>query len=185
MPLNIEDPRPGGPVRQDRHRVPEDPGKRKSILPWLFLILVLSSGVFLLFQFGILPPGKGRPVVAPVRPAQPAVVDTDAAHSTDTAVHVRIPPETPDPEPPVVDTGKRFTGEGGYTIVISAFHVPGDAEEMAGRWMKAGFEAGVQHAGGWYRVTLGHFRTVSEAREEAEQLKEAFEDGYWITRTNI
>ena len=56
---------------------------------------------------------------------------------------------------------------------------------MADRWTTAGFNAGVQHASGWYRVTLGRFETVSEAKAEAERLREALEEGYWITRINI
>ena len=177
MPLNIEDNGPidpgnkPGPLRQQDPPDPPDSTDRKKIYPWLLLILVISSGVFLLFQFGILPPGK-KGIVAVPSPG----VNTQVA-VPDTNVPVRIPPETVAPPPE--------TGEEKYTIVISAFASSVDAEEMAGRWSSAGFEAAIQHAAGWYRVTLGRFRTVSDARQEAERVKQALEQGYWITRRNI
>jgi len=183
MPLNIEESGPNDTGTPDVPKSGPEPGERKRIYPWLLLILALSSGVFLLFQFGVLPPGRGRS----------AAVSPRTATAPDTAVPVRIPPETPVPAPTPAPTPKpteaarrnAAPGEGKYTIVISAFSSSVDAEEMAGRWAGAGFEAGVQHASGWYRVTLGRYRTVGEARQEAERLKQALEEGYWITRISI
>jgi len=182
MPLNIED---GGQQGPEKHESPETlyvVRKPRRIYPWLLLIIVISSGVFLLFQFGIISPGRHGGETGPAPSGAGTASDTHGA--PDTAVHVRVPAEKPSP-PQEKKTPVEPVDKGNYTIVISAFSTPADAEELAGRWTGAGFDAGVQHASGWYRVTLGRFHTVSEARAEAERLREALEVGYWITRINI
>jgi len=181
MPLNIEDAGPGAPERPGTPGGRPDPEKPKRIYPWILLILLISSGVFLLFQFGVLPPGRSRTAIpaAQERAKEPPRVDT--------AVHVLVPAETPAPPAATPkDPGATPHSEeaGKYTIVISAFRSGIDAGEMADRWTRAGFDAGVREALGWYRVTIGRFRTVPEAREEAERWKEAFEEGYWIARAD-
>ncbi len=183
MPLNIEDGGREEPVKPEAPETLYQPRKPRRIYPWLLLIIVISSGVFLLFQFGIIAPGRRGAGTAPVPPA--AGAPSEKPVSPDTAVHVRIPAENPPAAAGEKNAPAEPVEEGNYTIVISAFSTAADAEELAGRWTGAGFSAGVQHASGWYRVTLGRFHTVSDARAEAERLREALEVGYWITRINI
>jgi len=187
MPLNIPESSnqkggtPGKPAP-----VPEQPsrGSAAKILLWIFAIVVLASVLFLLVQYGIIPGGKGtsgRP-----SPADTPAGDTAIPRSapTDTAkapVRGALPGSTKGDSERAAELRKRLAGAGGdYTIFISAFSAPADAEELSGRWGRAGYPSFVQHSGGWYRVALGRYISVEAARDDAEKLRQALEEGYWI-----
>jgi len=150
----------------------------KNILLWVFLVVALVSAFFLLFQFGIISGGGG----------DTAAVPTDTVAPPRAQASVPAPPQAaPGREKkPSGDQRERLTRvEGDYTIFISAFHAAADAEELAGRWERAGYPAFVQHSSGWYRVALGRYQTIAIAREEAEKLRQAFEEGYYIGRVEL
>lgn len=185
MPLNIQDseeqkdPVPVKPQLPPTLPAPETGGGNRNILLWIFILVATASGLFLLIQFGVIPTGGDR--------------DNTALQPRDTAASpAREMPHAPPPaaarpeDEPSPDLRERLTTiEGDYTIFISAFHDAADAEELAGRWEKAGYPAFIQHASGWYRVGLGRYPTAAIAREEAEKLRQALEDGYWIGRAEI
>ncbi len=195
MPLNIQDsedntiPAPGKPERPPTPIPPHETEKAwslKNILLWVFLVVALVSAFFLLFQFGIIP-GDGERDATVAVPVDAVAVPIDPAASAS-------PEPTPAPpgamageaKPSSGDQRERLTSvEGEYTIFISAFHQAADAEELAGRWEKAGYPAFVQHTSGWYRVGLGRYGTVVNARQEAERLRQAFEEGYYIGRVEL
>ncbi len=196
MPLNVNE-------SEDRKEpssvVPPEPpgpepagggGGRRGVVLWIVLLAVVASGVFLAIQFGIIPTGKAPdPRVSAAGdppPTGPAVADQGPGDS--------ITPPAPAGETSApVGTGKGRAGsvggptdtDGNYTIFISAYSLATDAEELAGRWRKAGYNAFIRHTSGWYRVGLGRYRTIAGAREEAERLRQAFEEGYWIGRADL
>ncbi len=187
MPLNIQDseenkiPAPGKPERPPVIIAPPDMEKAwslKNILLWVFLVVALVSAFFLLFQFGIISGGDGDTAAVPAKTVEPPKAQ----------VSVPVPP-APAPGKEKASSGDRrerlTTVEGDYTIFISAFHAAADAEELAGRWERAGYPAFVQHSSGWYRVALGRYQTVALARAEAEKLRQAFEEGYYIGRVEL
>ncbi len=185
MPLNIQDSEEQKdltPVKPEHPPAPpaaETTGGKRNILLWIFLLVATASALFLLIQFGVIPTGGDRKdaVLVPRDSAAPPAQE--------------MTPATPDagtrPERDLsADLRERLTKiKGEYTIFISAFHDAGDAEELAGRWERAGYPAFVQHTSGWYRVALGRYATVAIAREEAEKLRQALEEGYWIGRAEI
>jgi septal ring-binding cell division protein DamX len=188
MPLNIQDseeqkgPTPPKPVVPLTPAEPESTGGARKLLLWIFALVVLASAFFLMIQFGVLP-GGGEPTGSPAV-TMPAAVETTA-----------VPVESPAAADPGVEKAdseraaglrqRLASGGGEYAIFISAFNAATDAEELAGRWERAGYKPFVQHAGGWYRVALGGYPTVAIAREEAEKLRQALEEGYWIGRSTL
>ncbi len=197
MPLNVnesEDRQEQSPV------VPPEPsaptpldgggGGRRGVVLWIVLLAVVASGIFLAIQFGIIPTGNAP---APGVPAagEPARVGSSVGD-----------PGPQESTTPTGSAGERSTqgpagkgiagsgipqavSDGKYTIFISAFSLETDAGELAERWREAGYNAFIQHASGWYRVGLGRYQTVAVAREEAEKLRQAFEEGYWIGRAEL
>jgi cell division septation protein DedD len=131
------------------------------------------------------------------RPAPPPVIVT--APPVDTAKHQVEPPPTvnqepivtkKNPQPRVENTppAKKLPEksemtdlkEGKYTIYIASYAQEAPAQDEVSRWKEAGYPAYVSTKGKWYRVSLGKYASKKDARQEAEKLKDAFEDGYWI-----
>lgn len=187
MPLNVNE----SEEKQEPSSVvpPELPGPTPSrgggggrgVVLWIVLLAVVASGVFLAIQFGIFPTGKApTPGVPPAGdPARTSAAVADPAPAGETSSPVR-------PAKGMAGTaGGRAVADGDYTIFISAYNLETDAEELAGRWREAGYNAFIQHSSGWYRVGLGRYQTMAGAREEAERLRQAFEEGYWIGRADL
>ena len=196
MPLNIQDPeerRPIEPKTPDMTETTfkaEPQGGNRKLLLWIFAIVVLASAFFLLIQFRVIPIGG-----VATDPSSPAETKTGEAPATPvgTAESAPIPAQggtaAITPRDQKADSARAAelrqrlaAAEGEYTIFISAFSAAPDAEELAGRWERAGYRTAIQHAGGWYRVGIGRFATVSSAREEAEKIRQALEEGYWVGR---
>lgn len=203
MPLNIEDEgrtgAPEPPPAEPPAPPPDDSGRGGvwKLLLWIFLIAVAASAVFLMIQFGIIPTGgrNDAPVTTTDQP-RPAGADTTAVAATGRAGQAATPAGAAPPDGgSSKDTPRREMAgqlsrrppalEGEFTIIIAAFGSEADATELAGRWDRAGYRAFVQRTAGWYRVALGRYRTVGEARDEGERLRQALEEGYWIARAEL
>lgn len=184
MPLNINDAEErknpaGGETPFAQAPLQGAAGGKRRILLWIFLAVVLVSVFFLLLEFGVIPaggkrgggthPGGDSGNAAP--PAAEAPVEsTGTATERDRAAELR-------------DRLSKFGG--GYTIFISALRDSADAGELAGRWERAGYQTLILHSSGWYRVGLGRYDTPALARADAEKLRQALEEGYWIGRTTL
>jgi len=128
-----------------------------------------------------LPPPESAPEVQPpVRGQQapaPAVVPPTA-----TTKQQQRPSAATTPPPPKIVT----SGSGSYTIQVSAWMTKQKAEAEAERLSAAGYTAFVQDAyvegGQWYRVRVGHYATMEEAQQAANQLQPMMESQLWVAR---
>ena len=69
---------------------------------------------------------------------------------------------------------------GDYTIYIARHKSKEVADEEAGKWNEAGYETTVTEYDGWYRVSIGRYKTWDEAKAVAEKLRDGLEAGYRI-----
>ena len=108
-------------------------------------------------------------------PAMLAVIDAQESASCprtapvsialiDTAI-TRPVPAAAKPKPSADKSAKA------YAVQVSAFPKRGDAEEMAARLNKRGFDAHVDGTQRPFRVRVGHFQTYAEAAAELKKLK--------------
>jgi len=145
----------------------------KYFLLGLFIVTVVSSAVFLVYIFAL-----KQQVVK--QPTQEVIV----VPPSDTNVSQIVQPiaETPPAkvETPALQPVPRQMLPGTYTVYIGSYTIRPPAEEEVFRWNEAGFSATVMSANHHYRVSLGSYATLEDARTFAEQMWEAFEYGYWI-----
>ncbi|MER3524710.1 MAG: hypothetical protein C4326_11800 [Ignavibacteria bacterium] len=77
-------------------------------------------------------------------------------------------------------------GEGRYTVQVSSWTSPEEADRAVARLKNAGFEAYVVEAfvkgRTWYRVRVGRFATTAEAQEAASKLRALNENGVWVAK---
>jgi cell division protein FtsN len=116
------------------------------------------------------------------RPLQQAIQsDTTLSFSepaTDTMLEV--PPPQPSPRV-VIENGQ-------YTVQVSSWRTRRRADLDAERFAAKGFNAYVQQAdipsmgGTWYRVRVGSYATLAEAKQMAAQLIGLLEFGFWLDR---
>jgi hypothetical protein len=151
------------------------------ILVGLFIILVVSSAVFIIYTLSlrretaattaaVQEPSHqtgGEPVHAET-PAVPPPPDT-AAHQP-----VRGTETAQAPLPPVRKLSRL------YAVVIAAYPENGPAADEVSRWNAAGYIASVLKTKHHFLVTLGQYESVPEAKTFAEGMFEAFENGYWV-----
>lgn len=80
------------------------------------------------------------------------------------------------------------SGTGMYTVQVSSWMSRVKADEEVGKLATAGFSAYVQEAtvGGetWYRVRVGRFGSVREAREVIAQLEKIAESDLWVAEVS-
>jgi hypothetical protein len=177
MPLNIDhsddqETPPGGtpPFAAS----PREPGGNRRILLRILLVVVALSALVLLFRFVEF--GDSR------EPPSPPAAVTGGSPPADGRAGREPAGGTSDRERAAALRARLGMPGGEYTIFIGALRDSADAGELAQRWTKAGFAASVHASPGWYRVGLGRYATPGLAREEAEKLRQALEDGYWIGR---
>ncbi len=77
--------------------------------------------------------------------------------------------------------------EGNFTVQVSSWRTRRKAESQMRLWRQKGYDAYVQRAvlengETWYRVRIGSFATLQEARQFAAPLAELLESGYWVDR---
>lgn len=188
MPLNIKEngtsevsgeerPKPQPQPQPILHQPKVEREGISKILIGLFVLVVGISIVFLLYQYKLIN-WNGATERSQVSDAAPNTSGEMQSIAADPPV---VQPQEQKQESVVM--GGIVTppmGAGKYTIFISAYKSREDAAAEVARWTAAGFPSFVHDASSWYRVALGRFEGVREARAEAESLKEAFENGYWI-----
>jgi len=146
----------------------------KNFLVGSFIIVVVSSAVFLIYTLSLRRPGPPPPSlvqeVAPVTPAETTATVTPAETA---AVKIEHPVVKP-PKPQIVP--------GAYTVYIAAYPSEPPASEEVSRWREAAYDASVIFINNHYCVALGHYNKLEEAHAFAEKMSEAFENGYIIGR---
>ncbi|MBI4546750.1 MAG: SPOR domain-containing protein [Ignavibacteriae bacterium] len=172
MPLILKD---NDRNRKDMLEKPEpilhQPGESKTarlrrVVLVVVIITVIGGGIFLLYQSNLI---QGF-----LQPSERTSVET-----------IQQPPSITPDETTMAEADRRLKsflpeGTGNLTVYIGSYPNRADAEEEVGRWKEAGYLSFVVEIPGWNRVALGRYTLVSEARQEAEKLVEAFEYGYWI-----
>jgi cell division protein FtsN len=97
-------------------------------------------------------------------------------------------PDTTLQEPPPQSSPQVVMEDGKYTVQVSSWRTRRRADQDAERFAEKGFNAYVQQAyipsldGTWYRVRVGSYATLAEARETAAQLAGLLESGFWLDR---
>jgi SPOR domain len=191
MPLNIQNKEFVNLNEESKpqpilHRPKRDFSVFKYFFLGLFIVIVVSSAVFLIYTFSFKEQGGRFPVILPTPEiAQEAPKTEVAPETTRTEVvqpapaetaRVEKPPVRPEVTPPPVH---KFM-EGAYTVYIASYPVEPPAAEEVSRWNEAGYEASVIEANNHYRVALGQYVGYEDAKIFAQQMWEAFENGYWI-----
>lgn len=183
MPLNLKDtdetPSNETSSSQPILHTPEErkPVTRKVIFVF-FILVVLGSASFLIYVFTSLKirnQSSGEMLLTqPTDTSSVAVLKGSGSSSEqkEEGATSSKPTTTRELQP--------HTGTGRYTLFISSHIERNAAEEEVGRWNEAGYQASVVEAAGHYRVALGQYSGVNEARKTAEVLDDAFEDGYWV-----
>jgi cell division protein FtsN len=94
-------------------------------------------------------------------------------------------PEVKKPEPKT-EVPNVTAGKGKYTVQVSSWTSTADADRAVSKWKQAGFDAyvveGIVNGRTWYRVRVGRYTTMDEARQVAEQIRGVQENGVWVTK---
>ncbi|MBI3766837.1 MAG: SPOR domain-containing protein [Ignavibacteriales bacterium] len=185
MPLNLKDtdeiPSDEGSTPQPILHTPEERKSfvRKIVLAF-FVIAVLGSASFLIYVFTSLKT-ENQPVTKTGLAQQAETTKVTEQETSGLSSQTEKGTSA-------ISSSDSFSGNlsqqrmssGRYTIFIASLTDRASAEEEVGRWNEAGYQASVVEAMGHFRVALGQYSGVSEARKTAEELKDAFENGYWI-----
>jgi cell division protein FtsN len=81
--------------------------------------------------------------------------------------------EEPHPKASLSTTGK-------YSIVVGSFKNKQNADDLFAKWKAAGYPAYLTTKGAWYKVSLGKYPSIEEAKKEAAKMQDSFKDGYII-----
>ena len=180
MPLNIQNKTfvsPDEPPEQTLH--PPKPKryflKIRYFLLGFFIVLVVSSATFLIYillinQEKLTTPGQEVVTEQPIESLQPTITQQPEA-------------AVPQVEPPIAKPEIINIPSTLFTVYIAAYTIEPPATEEVSRWKEAGHLASVVESNKYYSVALGHYNTLAEARSFAEEMFEAFENGYWIGNT--
>ena len=145
----------------------------KYIMLGLFIVIVVSSSVFLVFIYILGRQGTKLP-------AQQVTFNQQIDTAT-TTLAASPPIETKESQPPTVSAPpSSIPPRTYYTVYIAAYDIKPPASDDASRWNEAGYISSVVEANKYYSVALGQYETVAEARAFAEEMFDAFENGYFI-----
>jgi hypothetical protein len=144
----------------------------KYIMLGLFIVIVVSSSVFLVFIYIL-----GRQEIK--LPAQQVTINQPIDTST-TTLAATPPIETKETQPPVNAPPSLTQPRAYYTVYIAAYDIKPPASDDSSRWNEAGYISSVVEANKYYSVALGKYETAEEARAFAEEMFDAFENGYFI-----
>ncbi|MDI6766171.1 MAG: SPOR domain-containing protein [Bacteroidota bacterium] len=176
MPLNIKD-KEDFPSEEKLtpppilHTPKEDRTVVRYVLFTIFILLVLSSVILLLYLFVY----KGGTETTSTDQSSPESLPATVIEQPIQTV----PPAQVVELPKIQEIEKPITS-GNYTVYIASYVVKQPAEDEVARWNEAGFQASVVEANNHFRVSLGEYVSVKDADTFAVRMWEAFECGYWI-----
>ena len=136
----------------------------------LFIVIVVSSSVFLVFIYLV---GRQGTMLPSKEIATTQNVETQSPVTNQT-VEPEVKPA------PVSQQQQLLSAKAYYTIYIAAYVIEPPADDDVSRWNDAGYISSVVEANKYYNVALGQYATVEEARKFAEEMFDAFENGYFI-----
>jgi cell division protein FtsN len=90
---------------------------------------------------------------------------------------------TPKPTPrPATDTASpaKSAGEGGYSVQVAAYNVKSQAQAMAAKLKKQGYDARVSGTSAPFRVRIGHYPTQAQASAVMRSLKAKQIEGFVV-----
>lgn len=178
MPLNVNDQdkeevvRPEKPKVQPIGHMPvQKTVTTKFVVMTFFILIVLASIVFLVYLFFPMNPRNQGAQQASQGPSSKPLANVVPQGSQNSGEPSSLTEQSQTSSP--IPTSR-------YTIYIASYPDREPAAEEVGRWNEAGYHSFVVQAVGHFRVALGMYDQVAEARDDAEALYEAFENGYWI-----
>jgi cytoskeletal protein RodZ len=185
MPLNVENKQyvtleEEAPPKPFIHQPKKEYHTLRYFSLGLFIIIVVSSSVFLIYLFYF---NLNAPIgtIAQVTPS-PESKQTEPTQIPGQKIS-QPPTEQPTSPTPVEQniSGQPISSSNLiYTVYIGVYDIKKPAQEEVARWNQAGFVASVIHLKNNYRVSLGKYKTVNEAETFAYEWSDAFEYGYWI-----
>ncbi|UCD16533.1 MAG: SPOR domain-containing protein [Candidatus Zixiibacteriota bacterium] len=102
---------------------------------------------------------------------------------TESTEEYTMTPEVVPEEEEQVPTPPRPSGEG-YTVQVAAGTNPTYAHDLADRFIMRGYEAFVTEAvidgQTFYRIRIGDFETVTEAKNFGAELRDKYSTDFWI-----
>ena len=179
MPLNVNDQDKEEVVRAEKPKTQPIGHLRvhksvtaKHVVVTVFILVVLASIVVLVYLFSPMNPRNqtSQQLSQPSSSKPPAVMSPQGSQNGSESTSSS---NKQSPVPSRVPAGR-------YTIYIASYVHREPAAEEVGRWNEAGYRSFVVQAVGHFRVALGTYDQISEARHDAEDLFEALENGYWI-----
>jgi N-acetylmuramoyl-L-alanine amidase len=91
---------------------------------------------------------------------------------------MKLPVSPRDGKPTMVEGG--ISGGGEYSVQIAAYNVKSQAEAMATKLKKKGYEARVSGTSAPFRVRIGHYATESQASAVMRSLKAKQINGFVV-----
>ena len=110
--------------------------------------------------------------VAPQKPAMQLPVSPSDGKPTVTAGGVKEKTSSGETEEP--------SGNGGYSVQIAAYNVKSQAQAMAAKLKKRGYEARVSGTSAPFRVRIGHYATQAQASAVIRSLKAKQINGFVV-----
>ena len=124
---------------------------------------------------------KPPPLVAEKKPTSPEPLKTKEAHEPQPpqkeAISTKLPPKSSSAKPaPSKATTKTVKPKRFYTVQVASMRSPTEAQKFVKYLREKGYEAFYRKVilpqkGTWYRVYVGRFKSLSEARAFGEKLK--------------
>lgn len=176
MPLSINEPEEipddGQPEPQPiLHHPKPDYTVLKSIAFSFFIIIIIVSVIFLVHSL------SSRSNIESI--------STQTVKEQSKDVKAILPPVINDSinnqiEKPKSDIPSSVIITGNYTIYVGSFTKRTIAEKEVARWNESGFPAEIVKAGIHFRVAIGRYETIEDAKSFAQNLNKLLENGYWI-----
>ena len=166
-------------------------GIPKVVLIVVIAIVAIGGLVFVLNTTGVVKLwGKKKPapvvVNIPTQVPAPVAKDTMKAEASKTKKNVdanaAMQKSISKLESNASANGKMVMGVGNYTIQLASWLSQEKAAAQADVFSNAGFEAFVEHRGGYFTVNVGHFESRKKAKVKADSMAHMLESMYVIAK---
>ncbi len=171
------------------------PGGPSPIVQIILVLLAIAALTFALNYFGIVH-FWGKNSTAQIGESVPPILESSPTESSTT--QTETPSGTSQPSPaaktPVQPPGaipERVNGQAGsgtfrFTIQVTSQNSRREANRVVDRLTTSGLDAHISEAfvkgRNWFRVRVGRYATLEEARNAAAKLSDAGEVGVWVAK---
>jgi hypothetical protein len=187
MPLNFKGEEDTSDKQSAQGPILHKPGEvnqgTSKVMIIILVMVVLIAGGYFGYKYDLLKLRKQQQPATVVSAEKSVSENTGQPQQTQTPVDSaqRVNDSVmPTNKPQTENHPSVFSGAGNYTIYISRHKTKEVADSEAGKWNQAGYETTVTEFEGWYRVSIGRYKTWDEAKAVAERLKDGFEAGYRV-----